>query len=165
MPPGRNREPFSIPSPFPSFYTLQKKQQQQKKLYHSGIPPSPWHLELGLLRVPAAQFWQQGGFPGACSRYGVCSWWRMETASHALPLAVLCWPLGPLGLESSRFCAGLLPPHRAGPPRTLLCSRSFAPAQASAGTDTYLKKSSHKPLLHSAKPWLFCLHCCPLGTF
>lgn len=26
-------------------------------------------------------------------------------------------------------------------------------------------KSGHKPLLHSAKPWLFCLHRCPLGTF
>lgn len=59
---------------------------------------------------------------------------------------------GALGAGKLQVLCRAAPPAQAGPPSTLLCSRSFAPAQASAGTDTYLKKSSHKPLLHSAKP-------------
>lgn len=117
--------------------------------------------------APRAQFWEKRGFPGApwLVSSGLVVMVGNTVPPSAAPAPAVPAP-GTPQLKTSLKVFGSASPPKGGLAGPAACFAQEASLQNRQVQKQLLHlKSGHKPLLHSAKPWLFCLHHYPLGTF
>lgn len=113
-----------------------------------GAPPAQ---ASGLCRAPAAQLWQKRGVPVPAAGYGCAR--GKEWGQHPPPPHLSGLP----GCQGWKHHGCGARPDEGGLAHLMPCFAQEALLWHRQVQEQLLHlKSGHKPLLHSAKPWLFC---------